>query len=383
VSIDSRVVRALLALAVLGAVFWLGVEVGRDRGERSVPDQVLDLLRTEYYRPVDAPALETASVQDMLKRLHDPYTAYLDPQALAELQRDNEGVYTGVGIRVGRRGARVVISGVFAGGPAARAGVRPGDLILSVDGARVTSATADRVIGRIKGPEGTTVRLVLHRPGAAAPIDLALERRAIHVPVVAGRTVTVDGRKVGYVALSQFTRGSGKELGRAVRARLGAGARAIVLDLRGDPGGLLDEAVSAASVFLREGTPVVTTEGAHSARRTLRAGSGAIPGRVPLVVLVDRSSASASEVVAGALRDDGRGTLVGERTFGKALVQSTVELDGGGALKLTTARYLTPKGLDINRRGLAPSVRAADDPHTRRDEALDRALAVAAAASRR
>jgi carboxyl-terminal processing protease len=337
-------------------------------------------LRTEYYRPVDAKALETTSVDQMLKRLNDPYTVYLDPDQLAQLRRDSEGVYTGVGIRIGRRGGQAVVSGVFPDSPAASAGVRPGDVIASVNGAPVRPSDIDEVIGRIKGPEGSTVRIALRRPGRAEPLALTLERRTIKVPVVRGRNVTVDRRKIGYVSLAQFTKGSGKELGRAVRARLGAGANAVVLDLRNDPGGLLDEAVSAASVFLRKGAPVVTTEGAHSKRTTLRAGSGAIPRSVPLVVLVDRSSASASEVLAGALRDDGRATLVGERTFGKAVVQSTVELDGGGALKLTTARYLTPKGTDINHRGLLPALRASDDPDTARDEALARALAVAAAA---
>jgi carboxyl-terminal processing protease len=364
-------------------VFALGILAGRSNlfdQERSLPDQVLDVLRAEYYRPVDAQALETASVEEMLRRLGDPYTLYLDPAQLTQLRRDSEGVYTGVGIRIGRRDGLPVVSGVFPDSPAASAGVRPGDVIASVNGTSVRAGHVDEVIGRIKGPEGSRVRLGLRRQGRAEPVAVTLERRTIRVPVVRARNVTVDGRRLGYVSLAQFTRGSGKELGRAVRARIDAGATAIVLDLRNDPGGLLNEAVTAASVFLAKGTPIVTTEGAHSKRTVLRARSGAIPRSVPVVVLVDRSSASASEILAGALRDDGRAKLVGEPTFGKAVVQSTVELDGGGALKLTTARYLTPKGTDINHRGVLPAVRASDDPDTARDEALTRALAVAAAA---
>ena len=375
--------RAAVAVAIALVVFVLGIVAGRSGlfgDDRSVPDQVLDLLRTEYYKPVDAKALETASVDEMLKRLHDPYTMYLDPNELAQLRRDSEGVYTGVGVRVARRGGRAVVSGVFPDSPAASAGVKPGDVIVSVDGTELRPGNVDEVIGRIKGPEGSTVRVVLRRQGRDEPLALTLERRTIRVPVVAGRDVKVDGRTIGYVSLAQFTQGSGKDLGRAVRARLDSGASAVVLDLRGDPGGLLDEAIAAASVFLPKGAPVVTTEGAHAKPNTLRAGRGAIPRNVPLVVLVDRSSASASEILAGALRDDGRATLVGEPTFGKAVVQSTVELDGGGALKLTTARYLTPKGTDINHRGVLPKIRASDNPHTARDEALARALAVAAAA---
>jgi carboxyl-terminal processing protease len=155
------------------------------------------------------------------------------------------------------------------------------------------------------------------------------------------------------------------------------GARALVLDLRGDPGGLLDQAIAIAGVFLPSGSRVATTEGEHEPRRTLRTRGAPAGGGLPLVVLLDRASASASEVLAGALRDEGRATLVGSRTFGKALVQTTVTLPDGGALKLTIARYRTPSGLDIQNVGLRPSIRAVDDRATAADEALERALAVA------
>lgn len=393
----SRTWRVVAGVALALGIFVLGVLAGGhpqasglDRlpdaarralvggQQQSVSTQVLDLLRSRYYRPVDAKALERVSVDQMVARLKDPYTQYLDPGELAALERDNEGVYTGVGIQLGRRGGRPVVTGVFPGSPAEKAGIRAGDLLVSVDGATIAAKGADRVIGAIKGAEGTRVHMVLRR--GTETLALTLTRRAIRVPVIRQRNVKVDGKTIGYVALAQFIDGSAADLKRAVHARLDAGATALVLDLRHDPGGLLNEAIGAASVFLPKGATVVTTQGEHSKRVTLRATGGEIPRRVPLVVLVDRDSASASEILAGALGDDGRATLAGERTFGKALVQTTVGLVGGGALKLTTARYLTPSGTDINHRGLSPTVRAVDRAGTPADEGLQRALAVAAAA---
>jgi carboxyl-terminal processing protease len=193
--------------------------------------------------------------------------------------------------------------------------------------------------------------------------------------------VTRDGTKIGYIALAQFSRGATDALRDTVTSLRERGAEALVLDLRGDPGGLLDEAVGIAGAFLPKGSTVVVTEGLHSEPRTFRTDADPVAGDLPLEVLVDRNSASASEIVAGALRDSTRGRLVGERTFGKALVQSTIQLRNGGALKLTTQRYLTPSGYDLATRGLPPAVKVVDDPATARvDEALQRALALAAAA---
>jgi carboxyl-terminal processing protease len=347
-------------------------------GEDSTPpvsSQVLDLLRDHYYKDVNAGALERLSVDAMIRHLDDPYTQYLDPQALEALQADNDGLYFGVGLEVARRGTRIVVSGTFPGSPAARAGIRRGDVLVAVNGVRVRPGNLDRTVARIKGPKGTGVRLGVHRPPDRT-LNLSLRREAIKVPVVSARVIGTGLRRVAYVRLAQFTRGSSEALRKALRARLD-GVRGVVLDLRGNPGGLVPEAVGVASTFLAKGTPIVTTEGVHEKPVTLRAGSGAIPRNLGLAVLVDGNSASSSEIVAGALSDDKRGTLVGTRTFGKALVQTTVLLKGGGALKLTTARYLTPSGHDIGHRGLVPPVRVTDDPATRGDEALTKAVAVA------
>ena len=340
--------------------------------------QVLDVLERSYYEPIDVEELEQTSVEALIEALDDPYTVYLDPEELEALRQRNDGAYYGVGLQVAQRGNQLVVTRVFEGGPAADAGIRAGDRLVSVAGRPTGGQTLEQVVSRIRGPEGTEVVLgIAARGGARRELELTRER--IKVPAVDSRLETTGDVKVGYVRLSQFTRGAAGALRAAVEGVREKGAQALVLDLRGDPGGLVDEAVGVAGAFLPDGAPVVVTEGLHSPRRTFRTDGAPVAGDLPLIVLVDRGSASASEIVAGALRDAGRGRLVGERTFGKALVQSTRLLRDGGALKVTTARYLTPDGFDLATRGLPPSVKVVDDPETQPDEALRRALGLAAA----
>jgi carboxyl-terminal processing protease len=350
-----------------------------DSGE-DLPSQVLAALREGYYAPIDEEALEQASVEAILAALDDPYTDYLDPDALRALRQRNDGAYYGVGVQVAQRERQLVVTRVFDGSPADREGIRVGDRIVSVDGRAVPGRPLEVVVAEIRGPAGTTVRLGI-ASGDDGTRQVELARARIRVPAVEARMRRARGEKVGHARLSQFTRGASEALREEVVGLRERGATALVLDLRGDPGGLVDEAVGAAGVFLPDGSPVVVTEGRRSPRRTFRTEGAPAAGGLPLVVLVDRGSASASEIVAGALRDAGRARLVGERTFGKALVQSTRPLRDGGALKLTTARYLTPDGYDLAERGLPPDVRAVDDPETPADEALLRALAAAAEAA--
>jgi carboxyl-terminal processing protease len=340
--------------------------------------QVLDLLEDEYYVKVDPAKLQSTSVDAMVDALDDPYTDYLTPQELEALRQRNDGAYYGVGLQVTQRERAVVVTRVFPESPAAQAGARAGDVIVSVDGEPTAGKDLGAVVESIRGKEGTTVGVGL-RTGTAAPRVLDLKRSRIQVPAVDARIVEVGDTKVGYVRLAAFTRGASGALREAVEGLRAKGAQALVFDLRGDPGGLVTEAVGVAGAFLPDGSDVVVTEGLHSPRQVYRTDASPVAGDLPLIVLVDEGSASASEIVAGALRDAKRGILVGQRTFGKALVQSTVQLRDGGALKLTTARYLTPSGYDLATRGLPPSVKVVDDPATAPDEALQRGLDLAAA----
>ncbi len=395
-----RILSVVAAVLVVLAAFVGGVVVGGhaqatgltrlsdplrsillgDSGE-DLGSQVLEVLENDYYEPIDATQLERSSVQGIIAALGDPYTDYLDPEELEALRQRNEGEYYGVGLQVAQRGEQIVITRVFEESPAAEAGIRAGDRLVSVEGTPVTGRVLDSVVAGIRGPKGTTVRLGIASPGSATR-RYELERERIRVPAVDSRVETARGEKVGYLRLAQFTKGSADALADAVEALREKGVTSLVLDMRGDPGGLVNEAVGVAGVFLPDASEVVVTEGLHSPRRVFRSEGTPAAGDLPLVVLVDRGSASASEIVAGALRDADRAELVGERTFGKALVQSTRPLRDGGALKLTTARYLTPDGFDLAARGLPPDVRVVDDPATpRRDEALQRGVALAAAAA--
>ena len=393
-----RVLAIVAAVVVVLAVFVAGVTVGGhaqavgltqlkdpfrgwllgDSGE-DLSSQVLEVLRDHYYEDVDTTSLERASVDAIVAGLDDPYTAYLDPDELKALRDHTDRAYYGVGLQVAQRDEEIVAVRVYEGSPAAKEGVKAGDRLVSVDGEDTAGKTLETVVTGIRGEEGTTVTVGV-RTGSEPPRTLTMKRARIRVPAVESRIVTVKGRTIGYLALAQFSRGATEALRDAITDLRERGATALVLDLRGDPGGLLTEAVGVSGAFLRDGSTVVVTQGLHSARHTFETNTSPVAGDLPLYVLVDRNSASASEIVAGALRDAKRGTLVGERTFGKALVQSTILLRDGGALKLTTQRYLTPSGYDLAKRGLPPAVKVVDDPGTTPDEALQKALALAAAA---
>jgi carboxyl-terminal processing protease len=236
-------------------------------------------------------------------------------------------------------------------GPARVAGLRPGDTIMAVDAASTASLSFHEAMGRILGRPGSTVTLRVLRDGHV--IRFRLVRRAFALHPVHTR---LAGR-VGVLRLDTFSRGAAAETASALARLQRQGADALVLDLRGNPGGLLDEAVGVASLFLRPGASVVSLAGAHKPLRILYS-KGGVAGTIPLAVLVDAASASASEVVAGALKDHGRATVLGEATYGKSLVQEIVRLQSGAALKLTVARYLTPAGVDISRNGVQPDIRS-------------------------
>jgi carboxyl-terminal processing protease len=242
-----------------------------------------------------------------------------------------------------------------------------------VNGRSIAGVSTEVATGRIKGPAGTQVELEVFTPGAEDTRTLKVERKRIEVPVARSRIVERDGRKVGVVELRSFTTGAHGHLRRRIDRVMDNRAEGILLDLRGNPGGQLTEAVLVSSIFVEDGE-IVSVRGRSRPERTEDAEGDAIDGDIPVVVLVDRGSASASEIVAGSLRDRGRARLVGTRTFGKGLVQEVEPLSNGGVLDITVANYYLPSGKTIGRDGLEPQVRARDNPDTRTDEALPKAL---------
>ena len=369
----------LLTAAVLVAgVFLLGYGFS-GRNQAAVPvviptvvDQVREALAARYYRPVPAQVLRLGSVDAMLTALRDPYTQYLPHADYRRLQEELAGRYVGIGISVAvsRRGLAVT---AVRPGPAQAAGIRVGDTIVRI-GSRPTALHPHRALTCIDGLPGTRVLIEVLRPRRVLWVSVV--RARLRSPDVQGRLLAYAGRRWGDLVVSAFAADTAPRLGREIDLLQRRGAAGFVLDLRGDPGGLLDEAVAVASLFLDRGS-VVSLRGLHR-RPVLYDVLGGVATRLPLVVLVDHGTASSAEVVAAALRDHRRATLVGARTYGKALVQAVAPLGDGGALELTVAHYYTADGADISGVGIVPDVRAVDRPGTATDEALAAALEVLA-----
>jgi carboxyl-terminal processing protease len=377
--------------------------------------EVLDKLESTYYKAIDDATLKGDAIDGMVAGLDDPYTVYMDPEEYAHFREATSGSYSGVGMTVEMKDRLVTIVSTFKGSPAQLAGIRAGDIILSVNGVSTEGRNLDEVVSEIKGAEGTTVTLQLYRPPVSTTStvtgtggsgndttttsdtasdstaatttaevsqlppggetkDYTLARKSIAVPVIERETLDAQGKKVALIRFFTFSEGSATALRAEVKKAVESDkVAAIILDLRSNGGGLLDEGIGVASIFIPSGV-IVSTKGLHSPEQVYSA-SGDAYAQVPLYVLTDPYTASASEIVSGALQDDKRATLVGQTTFGKGLVQSIEPLTNGGAVKVTTAVYLTPKGRDINKTGIAPDVVAPDDPNTTAvDECVQTAL---------
>ena len=345
----------------------------RERSLRLV-DEVRAELAGEYYSSLGAEVLGQPTVDGMIEALGDPHTDYLTPAEYRALTEKTEGTYSGVGLTVGPSRRGLVVTSAFHG-PARAAGIRKGDVIVRIDGKPAGRMPFERSLALIKGERGTIVKLTVRRPEAGR-MSFEVVRQAIELPALQARLLEGPGAQLGYIRVLSFPEGGAERLERATGRLVARGAHGVVLDLRDNPGGLLSEAVAAVSVYLREGV-ICRTDGAHQEYESYSVSGAVAYPELPLVVLVDGGSASAAEIVAAALHEHGRATLVGERTFGKTSVQAIEPLSNGGALKLTTAKYVTSRGLDISEQGLEPKVKAADDPLTRSDEALAAARRIA------
>jgi carboxyl-terminal processing protease len=351
----------------------------------STIDQALDIIHDDYYRSVDTGRLVDDSLAGAVQRLDDRFSSYLSPRDYSRYQESSRGEFSGVGMEVSDASQGLRVSRVFPGSPAARGGIRRGDLVVAVDGRSLAGRPSSVSSALIRGRPGTQVTLTVQTAGRRR--TLRLRRARVEAPSVESSLRTVRGRKLGVVSLSGFTVGAHGEVREAVDRLLHRGARGIVLDLRGNGGGILDEAVLVSSVFIPDGN-VVSTDGRTRPRQVYRATGDAISTRIPVVVLVDRGTASASEIVAGAIQDRHRGRVVGTRTFGKGVFQEVRELDNGGALEITVGEYFLPSGRNLGGggtrpgAGIRPDVQASDRPSTPADEGLDAALKTLAGEAR-
>jgi carboxyl-terminal processing protease len=339
--------------------------------------EAMNVIKDDYYRKVDTTKLVNTGIGAAVKSLGDRFSNYFDPTAYKSFQRQTNGQFQGVGMTVAESKRGLKVTHTYTGSPARKAGIQAGDYIVAVNGASLAGKSSTASTALIRGKAGTSVTLTIL--SGKRKRTARLTRQDITVPLVASRLITYRGHKIADVALSQFGDGAHTQVGDAVRKRIAQGAQGIVLDLRGNPGGLLDEAVYTASLFVPKGV-IVSTAGRARPRKTYNATGGAISGKVPVVVLVDRGSASAAEIVTGALQDHHRATVVGTNTFGKGVFQEIQPLSNGGALDITVGEYFTPSGHNLGGggvkegTGLTPDVRAQDNQKTRHtDEALSTA----------
>ncbi len=328
----------------------------RDRNVRYFRE-VLQLVRENYVEESDKIAydgLTRAALDGMLDEL-DPHSEFLSADDFSRTEEELSNEFSGVGIQVEQRDNRIVIITPIADTPAERAGLRRGDHLMLVDGRNVQGPSMDRAVKLIRGAPGTAVKLTIHRPAQDRTIEFTLQRERIRLNSVRNAAVGSDG--IGYLQITQFSERTGGEFAAALDGLEKQGLRALVLDLRNNPGGLLDAAVDVCDAFFNPGELIVYTQGRTEKSREEFTARGRHPPRdYPVAVLVNGGSASAAEIVAGAMKDTKRAVIVGERTFGKGSVQSVFELRDGEGLRLTTARYYTPGGLTIHEKGISPQV---------------------------
>lgn len=371
-------------LLLLGGI-WLGGHpetlpgFARDAfvdDDRALRAELVDRIKDGYYRPVKEKALDDASLKGLVEGLNNPFSAYLTPSETKEFKNQlSGGRFAGIGVEVAedRRGLRV--SSVFGKSPAKRAGLKVGQVIVGVNGKSIAGLSSRLSTARVRGKAGTSVRLTVLDPSSERARNVSVKRARVSTPLVTGRVERGGGAAVGVVRLRSFGENSHTLISAEVNRLRKQSAEGVVLDLRGNGGGLLDEAVRVSGLFVEKG-PIVSTRGRTSPERKFNAPGGARFPKLPLVVLVDRGSASASEIVSGALRDRDRAQVVGTRTFGKGVFQSVSTLSNGGTLELVAGRYYLPDGEGITRRGLRPKIQAQDNARTARDEAIPVALRV-------
>jgi carboxyl-terminal processing protease len=361
---NRRIVLAALLGCLAGVGLAAGTLVVSRHGHRAadIPakdarllSEVMGLIHEDYVDRTDDHQLMSNAIRGMVGEL-DPHSAFMDKDEFDDLRIATEGNYSGIGVEVTIEDHVLTVIAPLDGSPAARAGIRSGDAILSIDGKPIGNAPLDEAIGRIRGAPGTLVRLGIGREGLASPLDLDIERALVTVHSVRFEMLEAG---IGYLRISQFSDTTGADTSAALRAleeQAGGKLRGLVLDLRNNPGGVLDAAVEVSDAFLDRGTIVSADGRSAESRFRMEAVRGDLARGAPVAVLVNGGSASAAEIVAGALKDNGRAKLLGQKTFGKGSVQTVLPLEDGQALKLTTSLYFTPSGVSIHEKGIQPDV---------------------------
>jgi carboxyl-terminal processing protease len=373
-------------------VFWVGNSVYINTAKKSQLDtsllyRVQKILQQKFDGELDPQKQSEGAVAGSVAALGDPYTTYLDEKANQELSNDLKGELSGIGVEVGQKNGKLTVIAPIDGTPAARAGIRSGDYIATIDGVDSRSLTVDEAVSKIRGEKGTKVKLTIVR-GSEQPKEIEITRDLINVPSI---SYEMKPNSIGYIKIRRFGDDTSSLVRSAASTLKLQDARAVVVDVRDNPGGYLQASVDVASQFMSEGV-VVEERSKHSKDRTISAQSGGLMTKIPVIILINNGSASASEILAGALKDNKRATLVGEKTYGKGSVQEVVCLNGislfgsdckGAALKVTVAHWYTPNGVNISQEGIKPDIEVKltnEDYNAGRDPQLVKALELAAQA---
>lgn len=383
----TRVGRLLLAVIIAVAAYNAGLRSseGPTQGGETLDlarfDEVLTLIQEQHVGPKSDEELVNGAIKGLVDSLDDPYSQYLTAEEMASLKEGLSGSFTGIGAVIDLRTSAgdlctaisgdclLTVASTIDGAPARGAGILGGDTFLAVDGDALTGLSVDQAVLKVRGAEGTTVVITV-RTGATAPRDVAIVRAKIELPAVATEQLqAANGSRVDYIALNEFTDIAADQFRTALQKILDAGGDKIILDLRDDPGGYLSTALTIASEFIADGV-VYIEENSDGERSSTSAQSGGIAtsASIQLVVLINKGSASASEILAGALQDRGRAILIGESSFGKGVVQTFIDLSDGSGLKLTIAKWLTPNGRWIHEIGLTPDIAVASAPEGSGDD---------------
>ncbi len=359
--------RKIALFLVIIFVFFTGFILGQTNQKDEKEDyyylklftKALNIVGENYVEPVSLKKLIYGAIDGMVSSL-DPFSDFFTPDEYKEFLSETEGEFGGVGIEITMEKGRPVVIAPIEGTPAWKAGLRPGDIIIAINGEDTFNMSLIDVVKKIRGKPGTKVKLTILRKGEGKPIEVEIVRAIIKVPSVK----YINYKGIGYIKISQFTQGTAKSLEDAIRELQKQNVKGFILDLRNDPGGLLSEAVAVGDLFIPEGKLIVYTKGRKGDLHRYYAEREPIIKDKPIVVLINKGTASASEIISGALQDYKLATLVGEKTFGKASVQNLIPLEDGSAIKLTIAYYYTPKGRLIHKKGIEPDIKVPMDEKT-------------------
>ncbi|ABB13884.1 S41 family peptidase [Carboxydothermus hydrogenoformans] len=370
----KKIIALVVVVFLLWGIFSLAGLFWKKSGDKiETLLTVIALIKSQYYQPVSTEKLINGAIKGMVEGLDDPYSTYLDPEQFKHLNEQITGTFGGVGLIVTMEENHIVVVKPIPDTPAAKAGIKAGDIIVNISGRDTKGMDLDTAVSLMRGPVGTRVEVGILRPGEKETRMFTLVRENITIPTVESKMLD---DKIGYIMLSQFTENSPQAVRKAIGDLKKKGMKGLIFDLRDNPGGELKAAVEIADIFVPRGKTIVYVDYRNQPDEEEKAEVPELG--IPVVVLVNGGSASASEIVAGALKDWGVAVLVGEKTFGKGVVQSIFRLPGNAGLKLTVARYLTPKKHDINKKGIMPDVVVKQPAGSKEDRQLLKAKEILA-----